>query len=66
MKEYRLQRIEIEEIACDQEILALVLHGLFYFDYDFLKNAAIYSIYYRKNDCYIDIAITIQRTFEGE
>lgn len=54
MKEYRLQRIEIEEIACGREILALVLHGLFYFDYDFLKNATTYSIYYRRNDCYIN------------
>lgn len=33
MKEYRLQRIEIEEIARDREILALVLLGLLYSDY---------------------------------
>lgn len=60
MKEYRLQRIEIEEIARDREILALALLGLLYSDYDLLKYAT-YSMYYRRT-----IAILmIQRTFEG-
>jgi len=48
MKEYRLQWTKIEEIACDQEILALALFGLLYSDYDLLKNATMCSVYYRR------------------